>query len=73
MIVRKQPDVESGQIAIVLVNGDAATLKKVMKHRDGISLVPLNPAFETMFYSNQEISDLPVTVIGRVVELRAKF
>ena len=73
VIVRKQPDVENGQIAIVLVNGDEATLKKVTKHRDGISLVPLNPAFETMFYSNADIFELPVTIIGRVVELRAKF
>ena len=30
-IVRKQPDVENGEIAIVLVNGDEATIKKVQK------------------------------------------
>lgn len=28
VIVRKQPDVESGEVAIVLVNGDEATIKK---------------------------------------------
>lgn len=73
VIVRKQPDVETGQIAIVLVNGEEATIKKISKHKDGISLIPLNPAFEPLFYNNQEIEQLPVTIIGRVIELRAKF
>ena len=31
VIVRKQPDVESGEVAVVLVNGDDATVKRVKK------------------------------------------
>lgn len=73
VIVRRQADVESGEIAIVLVNGDLATVKKLVKQKNGVSLVPLNPAFDPLFYSEQEISSLPVRVLGRVVELRAKF
>ena len=73
VIVRKQPDVDSGQIAIVCVNGDRATCKKVMKHPDGILLQPLNPTYETTFYSADEVQNLPITILGRVVELRAKF
>lgn len=73
VIVRKQPDVESGQIAIVMVNKNDATCKRVRKYRDGIELVSNNPMYEPMFYSNEQISTLPVTIIGRVVELRAKF
>lgn len=73
VIVRKQPDVESGQIAIVMVNKNDATCKRVRKYRDGIELVASNPMYEPMFYSNEQIAELPVTIIGRVVELRAKF
>lgn len=73
VIVRKQPDVDSGQIAIVCVNGDRATCKKVMKHPDGILLQPLNPTYEATFYSADEVQNLPITILGRVVELRAKF
>lgn len=73
VIVRKQSDVESGDIAIVRVNGDDATMKKLVKHSNGISLVPLNPSFEPMFYTNEEVHSLPIDVAGRVVELRAKF
>lgn len=73
VIVRKQPDVDSGQIAIVCVNGDEATCKKVMKQENGILLLPLNPAYAPTFYSNEDIESIPITVLGRVVELRAKF
>ena len=73
VIVRKQPDVDSGQIAIVCVNGDEATCKKIMKQDTGILLLPLNPTFSPTFYSNEDIERIPITILGRVVELRAKF
>ena len=73
VIVRKQPDVESGEVAIVLVNGDEATIKKVQKFNGVINLVPSNPAYEVKTYSNDDIESLPVSIIGKVVELRAKF
>ena len=74
VIVRRQPDVESGEIAIVFVNGNEATMKKVLKQPDGITLVALNTAvYEPHFYSNRMIAELPVTVYGKVVELRGKL
>lgn len=73
VIVRKQSDADTGDIAIVLVNGSDATVKKIKKRPDGIMLVPTNPTYEVMFYNNQDIERLPVRIIGKVVELRAKF
>lgn len=74
VIVRQQEDVDSGDIAIVLVNGDEATVKRVKKQEDGITLIATNTSvYEPHFYSNQEIRDLPVRVIGKVVELRGKL
>lgn len=73
VIVRKQPDVESGEIAIVLINGDEATIKKVQKFNGGINLIPSNPAYDVMTYTNEQIEKLPIRVLGKVVELRAKF
>lgn len=73
VIVRKQSDVESGSLAIVLVNGENATLKKVIKQKEGISLVPFNPSYDTVFYSNKDINNLPIIILGKVIELRAKF
>lgn len=73
VIVRKQSDVAHGDTAIVLVNGSEATIKRVLKQEAGIMLAPNNPAYETKFYSNKDIKELPVVILGKVVELRAKF
>ena len=73
VIVRKQSDVESGKIAIVMVGGHEATCKKLVKHMGGVSLVPLNSAYPVLFFTNEEIMNNPVSVIGQVVELRAKL
>ncbi len=73
VIVRQQPDVESGEIAVVLVNGNEATVKKLIKKENGIMLQAFNPVYEPIFYSAQEIEELPVRVIGKVIELRGKF
>ena len=73
VIVRKQDDCDSGDVAVVMVNGDEATVKRIKKEPAGIMLIPNNPAYEPKFYSNDEIESLPVRIIGKVVELRAKF
>lgn len=73
VIVRRQDDAESGDIVIAMVNGDDATCKRLRKYRDGIELVPNNPAYEPMFFSDEDIQLKPVRIIGKVVELRAKF
>lgn len=73
VIVRKQDDIESGDLAIVSINGEDATCKRLKKYRDGIELIALNPAYGTRFFTNEQIESEPVTIIGKVVELRAKF
>ena len=73
VIVRKQNYAESGDLVIVLVNGDSATCKKLAKYPSGIRLIPFNQAYEPLFYSNEEIENKPVRIIGRVVENRPKY
>lgn len=74
VIVRKQESIENGQIAIVCVNGDEATCKKVLfKDNGAVILQPLNPTHDTMYFTPDEVASLPITILGRVVELRAKF
>lgn len=73
VIVRKQDDAESGDIVIATVNGDEATCKRLRKYRDGIELVSTNLSYKPMFFTNKEILEKPVKILGKVVELRAKF
>lgn len=73
VIVRQQPNVDSGDIAVVLIGNEEATLKRVKKQKDGIILVANNPAvYEPHFFSNREIKNSPVRILGKVVEIRCK-
>ena len=73
LIFEKTEDCENGQFCAVAVNGDDATFKKVTKTDAGIMLQPLNPAFETKFYTNDQIDSLPVTIIGVLKQIRRNF
>ena len=73
VIVKKQNDISSGDIAIVCINGDEATCKKLIKHKDGISLVSLNSKYAPMYYDKKAIIGKPIHIIGKVVELRRRF
>lgn len=74
VIVRKQEDVDSGDTAIVLVNGDEATVKQIKKTKAGIMLIGFNvEVYQPHFYSNEQIEALPVRIIGKVVESRHKW
>lgn len=73
VIVRQQPTADSGDIVIALVNGDESTIKKLKLTDDGLMLIPANSAYEPMYYSHKQIDTLPVSIIGKVVELRRSF
>lgn len=65
VIVHQQNDVENGQVAVVLV-GDEATVKKVVKYENYIELVAYNS-----YYPPKRL-DKGFKIIGRVVEARIK-
>ena len=72
ILVRQQPEVEDGQIAVVLVNGDEATVKRFHQQGDVVLLTPqsYNPEHQTQLYN---IKQTTVRVVGLVVESRRKF
>ena len=72
IILEKVDDCENGQDCCVMVNGDDGTFKRVFKNENGIILQPLNPEFQPMVYTNEQIEKLPIRIIGKVVELRRK-
>jgi len=74
VIVRKQDDADTGDTAVILVNGDSATVKRIKKEPDGgLWLLPNNPSYDPQHFSPVEVAEKPVRIIGRVVELRGKF
>ena len=73
VIVRQQSSADSGDIVIVLINGDEATCKKLEKTSNGIMLISTNTKYSPMFFSHEEINELPVVILGKVVENRQKY
>ena len=73
VIVRKQSIADDGDIVIVTINGTDATCKRFKRYQDGIALISNNPSYPPMYYTAQEVEQLPVCIIGKVVELRAKM
>jgi repressor LexA len=71
VVVHLQASIEDGEVAVVLIANEA-TVKRVKKGLSGITLIPNNPVFDPIFYSNEEIESLPITIFGKVVELRGK-
>lgn len=68
VIVKKQNDIKSGEIAVVTINGQATT-KKVLKQDNGILLVGLNTsAYTPTFYAPDQIE-----IVGKVVEVRGNM
>ncbi|MBQ8751461.1 MAG: helix-turn-helix domain-containing protein [Candidatus Gastranaerophilales bacterium] len=70
LIIKKQDSAESGDVCVVFVNGDDATLKRLQKDENGIALIPNNPAYGIRYFTNKEIETLPIRIVGKAVEVR---
>lgn len=64
-LIHKQDMVEDGEIAVVLVNGYSATLKKFTKKGDVVVLEPdsNDPSFKTQIYDKTT----PIQILGKYV------
>lgn len=72
ILVRTQPEVENGEIAVVMVNGDEATVKQFRQEGNLVILTPrsLNPVHQPQIY---DLKKTPVRVLGRLVECRKVY
>lgn len=71
LLIRQQNDVDNGDIAVVAVNGDDATLKRVKKQKNAIILQPENPTCETMIFVGKDMEK--ISIRGRLMQLRKSF
>ena len=70
-IVRQQDDVECGELAVVIVNGDEGTLKRVRKFEGGIVLEAANPDYPPRIFTAEDLNK--IKIMGKVLETRKKF
>ena len=71
LLIRQQSDVDSGDIAVVAINEDDATLKRIIKKENALILQPENPAYETKIFIGEEIET--VHIRGRLMKLEKRF
>lgn len=67
-IVLKTEKIINNSCAVVRINGDPATIKKVRVFENGLELIPINSNYGAKQYSNSDIRELPVTIIGQVID-----
>lgn len=67
-IIRQQTDVEDGEIAAVLINGEA-TLKKVLHVGKTVVLRPANPDYKDIILDK----DHPGTILGKMIKYEVNF
>ena len=68
--IRQQPIVNNGDIAAVLIDGEA-TLKRFRRVGDTVMLLAENPNFDPMIYNNSEINK--IQIIGKAVGFTREF
>ena len=73
IIIRQQNDCNSGDDCVVMVNGDDATFKRIIKQENSIILKPLNNDYEPYYFNEYEILTKPVKILGIAIEVRRKL
>lgn len=64
-LVRKQCDVDSGSLAVVIINGDEGTLKKVVKQDGALILQPFNHDYSPQIFYGDNLNS--VHIVGQVI------
>lgn len=66
VLIRQQENVEDGEIAAVLVNGDTeATLKRVKRQGNIVLLMPDNPSYSPYVVTD----DNPARILGKAIKM----
>lgn len=67
IIVRKQESVDSGSVAVLLLDGEEGLVKKVEYGRDWIELHSFNPEYKTRRFEGMDV--LRLRVVGKVLKV----
>ena len=73
VIIKKQDDFETGDIVVAIINGDEATIRKGKKTDNSVRLQPLNPNYDPLIFTYDEMKTTPVSIIGIVKQLKREF
>jgi repressor LexA len=70
VFIRKQPDIESGEIAAVIIDNEEATLKRILKVNGTVILHPENPNYKDLIFTKKDFKQ--VKILGKVRYFKAE-
>ncbi len=73
IIVKLQSSADSNRIVVATEGREKSTLKRLRIQDNGILLIAENPEYDSIFYTNEQVRKLPVTIFGVAVELRREI
>lgn len=73
LYVKKASDVSSGTIAVVLIENEEVTVKRVIKKNGLLILEAANANVETRYFSEKEVEGLPVQIIGKAIYAKSEL
>ena len=73
VIVMPCNSVQSGSVAIVCINGDEGTIKRVKISDKGLTVIPTNMQYKPITYTPEQVEELPVRINGQVVQVRHNY
>lgn len=68
VFIRQQPDVENGEIAVVIIDSEEATLKRVFKYPGAIALRSENPNYNELVFDKKSFKN--VSIIGKCIAVK---
>lgn len=71
VLVREQNDIDYGELAIVIIDNEEGTLKRVYKQKNSIMLQSSNPSYPPRVFEGKEMEQ--IHIIGKVKGLKRKF
>lgn len=72
VIFQKDNDYDNGKDCVVIVGNNDAMFKRIIKQPNGILLQSLNSNYQTDYYNDNEIKELPVVILGIAKEIRRR-
>lgn len=70
-LVRLQPDIDSGDLAVVIIGGEEGVIKKVQKTDNSISLISFNQMYDTRVFVGKDMEQLQI--FGKVVKVERSY
>lgn len=70
-LVMETPEVNSGDLAVAIVNGEEGTIKRIYKKDDSIILQSSNPSYPPRFFTGKELED--IRIVGKVKQTIRKY